>query len=52
MSGTLQYQMRRHPVVTFLAVMIVGPYLLAAALLVLIVMGLFFLLAALFPANR
>lgn len=36
MNGRVfRYQARRHPVVTFLALLVLGPYLLAAALLVL-----------------
>jgi len=36
-SGMTQYQTRRHPVVTFLTLLVFGPYLLAAALLILAV---------------
>lgn len=43
----MSYFARRHPIVTFLAVMVFGPYLLAAALLflVLYILGALFLLA-------
>jgi hypothetical protein len=36
-SGMTQYQARRHPVATFLTLMLLGPYVLAAALLILAV---------------
>jgi hypothetical protein len=36
-SGMTQYQARRHPVVTFLVFLLLGPYILAAALLILAV---------------
>lgn len=35
--NALSYQMRRHPIATFLTLMIAGPYLLAAALLILVI---------------
>jgi hypothetical protein len=36
-SGMTQYQARRHPVATFLTLLLLGPYILAAALLMLAV---------------
>lgn len=36
MNGMTRHQIRRHPVVAFLVFMLFGPYLLAAALLILV----------------
>lgn len=47
MNSMTSYQVRRHPVLAFLAFMIFGPYLLAAALLFAVLAAALYLIGAL-----